>query len=138
MSEPRLPLPDEKRVFLHKRIAVLLWRTLAIVMAGLAILGTVLPVLPTVPFLLAAAWAAGKGWPAFERWLLDHAHFGPPIRRWRENGAVPRRAKWISTLMMAASAVGMQLFGGIPLWTRIGVPVVMGCVAVWLWRRPEE
>ncbi|WP_423459206.1 YbaN family protein [Ottowia sp. VDI28] len=123
---------------MHKRFAMLLWRALAIAAVGLAIVGTVLPVLPTVPFLLVAAWAAGKGWPAFERWLLDHAHFGPPIRRWRENGAVPRRAKWASTLMMAGSAIGLQFFAHIPLWTRIGVPVVMGCVAVWLWMRPEE
>ncbi|MGB3071748.1 MAG: YbaN family protein [Ottowia sp.] len=138
MSEPERAVPDEKRVLMRKRIAMLLWRALAIAAVGLAILGTVLPVLPTVPFLLVAAWAAGKGWPAFERWLLDHAHFGPPIRRWRENGAVPRRAKWASTLMMAGSAIGLQFFANIPLWTRIGVPAVMGCVAVWLWMRPEE
>lgn len=117
---------------------MLLWRVVAIIAGGLAVLGTVLPVLPTVPFVLVAAWAAGKGWPAFERWLLDHAYFGPPIRRWRENGAVPRRAKWISTLMMASSAIGMQFFSNIPLWARVGVPVVMACVAVWLWSRPES
>lgn len=117
---------------------MLLWRLVAIIAGGLAVLGTVLPVLPTVPFVLVAAWAAGKGWPSFERWLLDHAYFGPPIRRWRESGAVPRRAKWISTLMMASSAIGMQFFSNIPLWTRVGVPVVMACVAVWLWSRPES
>lgn len=122
---------------LHRRFIRLGWRAVTVVFVGLAILGTVLPVMPTVPFLLVAAWSAGKGWPEFERWLLDHAHFGPPIRQWRENGAVPRRVKVISGLMMATSAVGMQFFGAIPVGVRIGVPLVMLAVWVWLWFRPE-
>ncbi|WP_028604598.1 YbaN family protein [Ottowia thiooxydans] len=119
-------------------MSMLLWRAVAIVATGLAIVGAVLPVMPTVPFLLVAAWAAGKGWPAFERWLLDHEKFGPPIQRWRENGAVSRRAKWLSTSMMACSAVGMQFLSAVPLWLRIGTPLVMASVAIWLWLRPEE
>ncbi|MDO5626198.1 MAG: YbaN family protein [Pseudomonadota bacterium] len=118
-------------------MAVLCWRALAVLGAGLGLLGAVLPVMPTVPFLILSAWAASKGWPSFERWLLNHPVLGPPIVKWRERGAVPRRAKWLSSLMMASSAVGMQFFVQIPLWLRIGVPVVMLAVAIWLWRRPE-
>ena len=138
MPAPHFPAPEDKRTFPRGRVSTLLWRAVALVAVGLAIVGTLLPVVPTVPFLLVAAWAAGKGWPAFELWLLRHAQFGPPIRRWRENGAVSRRAKWLSTVMMTGSAIGMQFFGYIPLGVRIGVPVVMGCVAMWLWARPEE
>jgi len=75
---------------------------------------------------------------AFERWLLEHRHFGPPIVRWRERGAVPRRAKWISSLMMASSGIGLQFFDQIPLWLRIATPAVMLAVAVWIWRRPDD
>lgn len=137
MSRQDRTLPDEARVVLRRRITMLVWRAVAVVAGLLGFVGVMLPVVPTVPFLLVAAWAAGKGWPSFERWLLNHEHYGPPIRRWREQGAISRRAKWFSTLMMASSAVGMQFFGTIPLWLRIGVPVVMGCVAVWIWMRPE-
>ena len=123
---------------LRRRLAVLLWRGLALLAMGLGLLGVALPVLPTVPFVLLAAWAASKGWPAFEIWLLNHRVFGPPILQWRLRGTVARRAKWISTLMMASSAIGMQFFGSvIPLWLRIAVPAVMLAVAIWLWRRPE-
>jgi uncharacterized protein len=62
---------------------VLAWRALAVVCVALGLVGMFLPVLPTVPFLLVAAWAAGKGWPRLETWLLDHPRFGPTIRRWR-------------------------------------------------------
>ena len=123
-------VPAPERVVLRRRLAVL--------GLTLGLLGVVLPVVPTVPFLILSAWAASKGWPAFEIWLLNHRLFGPPIVQWRERGAVPRRAKWFSTLMMAASGIGMQFFTGIPLWLRVAVPLVMLAVAIWLWLRPEE
>lgn len=121
---------------LRRAIRLLLWRSLALGCVVLGLIGVVLPGLPTVPFLLVAAWAGGKGWPALETWLLNHPRHGPGIRRWRERGAVPRRAKWLATLMMAASAAAMGVTGA-PLWAKVGVPVFMACVAVWLWRRPE-
>ena len=131
------PVPSPERVMLRRRLAVLLWRAVAVVAMALGLLGVVLPVMPTVPFLIVAAWAASKGWPAFEIWLLNHRLFGPPIVQWRERGAVPRRAKWLSTVMMACSGIGMQFFPAIPLWLRIAVPLAMLAVAVWLWMRPD-
>ena len=122
---------------MRQAAARLLWRVLAVVSVALAVIGAVLPVLPTVPFLIMAAWAGGKGWPALETWLLNHAHFGPGIRRWRERGAVPRRAKWLATVMMTGSAVMLAL-SPLPLVVKVGVPSVMAAVAIWLWRRPEH
>ncbi len=121
---------------MRQALTRLLWRGLALLSLALGLVGVVLPVMPTVPFLLLAAWAAGKGWPALERWMLDHAHFGPHIRRWRENGAVPRRAKWLATVMMAGSAL-MLVLSPLPQAVKIAVPTVMAAVAIWLWRRPE-
>ena len=121
---------------MRQALTRLLWRGLALLSLALGLVGVVLPVMPTVPFLLLAAWAAGKGWPALERWMLDHAHFGPHIRRWRENGAVPRRAKWLATVMIAGSAL-MLVVSPLPQAIKIAVPTVMAAVAIWLWRRPE-
>ena len=139
MSEldPVTASPSE-RVLLRRRIATLLWRALALVSLLLGAIGAMLPVLPTVPFLLLAAWAASKGWPALEIWLLNHRRLGPPIVQWRERGAVSRPAKWLSSVMMAGSALGMQFVPQLPLALRIGVPAVMLAVAIWLWRRPER
>jgi uncharacterized membrane protein YbaN (DUF454 family) len=120
-----------------RQIRPLLWRLLACLMLVLAAIGVALPVLPTVPFLLVAAWAAGRGWPALEVWLLSHPRYGPDIRRWRERGAVPRRAKWLSSLMMLGSAV-LVVLSGLPLAVKWAVPLGMGAVALWLWGRPEN
>ena len=118
-------------------IARLLWRVLAVVLVALGLLGVFLPGLPTVPFLLAAAWAGGRGWPALELWLLDHPRYGLYIRRWRQGGAVPRRAKWAATWMMVLSSA-VLLATSVPLVVKVGTPLLMAVVAVWLWRRPES
>lgn len=114
----------------------LLWRALALLALALAAIGAVLPGLPTVPFLLVAAWAGGKGWPALEAKLLNHPRYGPTLRRWRERGAISRKAKWAATLMMSASAL-VIVFTAAPIHAKVGVPLLMAAVAIWMWRRPE-
>lgn len=117
-------------------IRLLLWRLLALLALVTGMVGVVLPGLPTVVFLLLAAWAAGKGWPALERWLLAHPRFGPPIDQWRAHRSVPRHAKWLATGTMTVSVVLIEL-SSLPLWAKLLLPVVMAVVLVWLWRRPE-
>lgn len=121
---------------MKKFAGIVMWRSLAVVCVALGFIGIVVPGLPTVPFLLVAAWAGGKGWPQLEAWLLAHPRHGPAIRRWRDHGAVPRRAKWAASAMMLVSTVLIALSSA-PLALKVGVPAVMAVVAIWLWRRPE-
>lgn len=114
----------------------MLWRLLALVSLALGFVGLFLPVVPTVPFVLLAAWAAGRGWPRLESWLLAHPRYGPPIRQWREHGAVSRRAKWVACTMMAGSATMLWL-APVPAWLRGTVYAVMLGVGTWLCTRPE-
>lgn len=120
-----------------RQTRTILWRFAALAAFAIGVAGIAIPVLPTVPFLILSAWAASKGWPWFEQWLLDHRFYGPHIRRWRERGIVPRTAKVWAVLMMLASAVLLQALN-VPMWLRIGAPLMMATVAVWLWRRPES
>lgn len=117
-------------------VRTLLWRALALLALGTALIGAVLPGLPTVEFLLLSAWAGGKGWPALERWLLDHPRLGPPIYHWREQRAMSRRAKWMATTSMG---VAMLLIGlsALPVWAKLLLPATMAVTLAWLWRRPE-
>ena len=129
--------PARNRTVWHRHLVLLAWRALALLCVVLAGIGVVLPGLPTVPFLLVAAWAGGHGWPRLERWLLAHPRLGPPIHRWRAHGAVPRRAKWFASSMMVVSTVVIALSAA-PLAAKLGVPGVMLVTAIWLWRRPER
>ena len=63
-----------------------------------------LPVVPTVPFVLLAAYCFSKGSPRCERWMLEHRHFGPVIHDWRTHRAVPLRVKQFATVSMAGGA----------------------------------
>ena len=119
-----------------QRSKQLLWRLLAVVGLILAIIGAVLPVMPTVPFLLLSAWAAGRGWPALEAYMLAHPQWGPPIRQWREHGAVSRKAKWLACTMMLCSG-GMIWFMPVPNWVRVAVDATLLTVGLWLSTRPE-
>ena len=114
-------------------------QALAGVCVLLGIIGIIVPVLPTVPFLLVAAWAASRSSPRLHRWLLTHPRFGRPLREWEEAGVVPRSAKWFATGMIAVSGPVGAYFApaGWRTVVFVGLAVMVG-VLVWLWRRPEH
>ncbi|MEH1710361.1 YbaN family protein [Acinetobacter pittii] len=114
----------------------LFWRSLVVIFITLGIIGAILPGMPTTVFLILAAWAASKGWPQMDDWLLNHPKYGPTLRDWRANGTVPRKAKWIASIMMAISGL-IMLFTSAPLWVMVFTDTIMFIVAVWLWLRPE-
>lgn len=112
------------------------WWLMAYASLALGLIGVVLPGLPTVPFILLAAFAAARGSQSLHRRLLAHERFGPVIRDWQAQGAVSRRAKRLATVMMTASA-GLMFLTAPQWWMAASGSAIMALVAVWLWRRPE-
>ena len=112
------------------------WWLLAWLSLGLGLLGVLLPGLPTVPFILLAAWAAMRGSPRLHAWLLAHRSFGPMIRNWEEHGAITRRSKVLAIGTMALCAVILLLFAPRP-WIGWSATGIMAVVGTWLWLRPE-
>ena len=113
-----------------------LWGLCGILALALGAIGVVLPLLPTVPFLLLAAACFAKSSDRLHHWLLNHRTFGPPIEAWRESGAISRRAKVAaSASMLAAFAISIALdLRPALLATQAAVLL---CVALFIWTRPE-
>jgi uncharacterized membrane protein YbaN (DUF454 family) len=92
---------------------------------GLAGLGAVLPVLPTVPLLLVAAACFARSSARFYHWLLANRLFGPLIRDWRETRSIPFRAK-VSAIALVALVGGNSVLFYVPnAWAKFGVGVVL-------------
>jgi uncharacterized membrane protein YbaN (DUF454 family) len=71
----------------------LLYLSLGFASVALGAVGIVLPLLPTVPFMLLAAFFFARSSPRLEAWIVGHRRFGPHIRAWRERGAISRAGK---------------------------------------------
>ena len=103
---------------------------------GLGAIGAVLPLLPTVPFMILAAFCFARSSPRLEAKLLNHRHFGPHIRRWRERGAISRRGKQAAT---GAFAVSILLAAFLSPWPWALIPVAAALIGGgWIWTRPES
>lgn len=109
---------------------------LAYTCVGLAVAGVLLPGLPTVPFLLVAAWAAARGSDRLSAWIDDHRHFGPLLRDWREQRAIPRRAKVTGVALLALSWVLIVWRTASP-WLPWAMAALFITVAIFLVSRPE-
>lgn len=114
----------------------LFWKAAVCLFLTLAMIGALLPGMPTTVFLILAAWAASKGWPEMDAWLMAHPKYGLTLRNWREHGTVSRKVKIIACSMIVFSAILMS-FTNAPFWVKVFTILIMLAVSIWLLTRPE-
>lgn len=101
----------------------------------LAIIGIAVPGLPTVPFLLLAAWFAARGSAQLHRWLYAHPYFGSVLIDWEQQGAISRRSKRMAIVLLALSG-GIMYWRIENHWLLAGLAVLFITVATFLLTRP--
>jgi uncharacterized membrane protein YbaN (DUF454 family) len=116
---------------------LLAWRVAGLVSLALGILGIALPLLPTTPFLLLAAFCFGRSSERLQRWLLDHPRLGPPIRDWREHRAISPKAKRLAALAMIL-VIATTIFLGSPGAVVVAQIVVLSLVGAFVFTRPSS
>jgi len=107
---------------------------IAFIATGLGILGAVLPLLPTTPFLILAFWAAARGSPRFQFWLYRHRLLGPPLQAWYRHRALSVRTKCMATGLLALSWAIMAATD-VPTWALIVSGTFFSTIAAFLWTR---
>ena len=116
---------------------VLTLKITGIFFVGLAILGVVLPILPTTTFLLVAAACFAKSSPKMQRMLLANKTFGPLIHDWQKYRSIPRKAKRIALLTMILSVCWSAFMLKSTMLTALVVALVIGPF-IFVWRLPES
>ncbi|WP_404404763.1 YbaN family protein [Pelagibacterium halotolerans] len=111
------------------------WISAGCTATALGMLGAVLPLLPTTPFILLAAFCFMQGSERLHRWLVTHRMFGPLIHDWQEAGAISARAKTLAVATMIATLALSAAFG-LALWVLAIQAVVLASAALFVLTRP--
>lgn len=113
-----------------------IWLSAGLGAVALAALGVILPLLPTTPFLLVAAFAFARSSERMTRWLHEHRVFGPLIENWHRDGSIDRKAKRTAIVVMVLTPIVTWLLEA-PAWVVVCQIVVLSATATFILTRPS-
>lgn len=116
------------------RFSRVLWIGAGTLCVALGLVGILIPVLPTTPFLLLAAVCYGRSSPRFLHWLLTNRWFGAYIRNYREGRGLPRREKWLTILALWLTIGVSALYLVSQWWLRLALIAIALGVTIHLTR----
>lgn len=114
-----------------------IWAGFGLLALALGAIGVVLPLLPTVPFMLLAAFCFARSSERLHNWLISHPTFGPSIVDWQDHGAIHPRAKRLATLSVVV-VFGISLILQLPLHVLGIQAVTLSGVMLFIWTRPNH
>ena len=121
----------------HQKILRNIYTALGLFFVGLGAVGAFLPVVPTVPFLILAAFFFSKGSPRLHRWLRARPLVGPVIVDWEDHRVIRPKAKLISSgAMLLMCSYPVFLFD-LAIWWKLGMGAVCLAVVGFIWSCPS-
>ncbi len=114
----------------------LVWTLGGGLFVAIGTIGIALPLLPTTPFLLLAAYCFARSSPRLHDWLLSHRSFGPLISNWDQYGSIDRRSKLIAIIVILLTPI-ITVIIGVPWWALASQLVVLGVAATFVLTRPD-
>lgn len=112
------------------------WLGIGWMAVGLAIIGAILPIMPTVPFLIVAVWAFARSSPRLRDRILNDPRFGPMLRDWMDYGAIPPFTKGLAVVAMAGGCVSSYVIG-MPYWFIAAQAGICTLISAYILTRPN-
>ena len=133
-SKPNQHLPTDRAASARRW----LFASLGCVFVAVGIVGVVVPLLPTTPFMLLAAACFARGSRRLHAWLLGTRLFGPTITAWYETHTIPRGAKAMAiALIIVLLGSTIVLFVSTAI-VRVALALIGLGVIVYLLRIPTR
>ncbi len=117
------------------RIRRIIWASIGFLALLLGLIGIPLPLLPTTPFLILAAFCFSQSSERLHRWLMSHPTLSPPIKNWQRYGAISQKAKLGAGAAMLGALVISYLLG-VNFYILIVQIVVLIGVSCFIFTRP--
>lgn len=115
-GEPSSTASAETRPSAVEGARRVVYLTLAAVFFGLAVVGAILPLLPTTPFLLVTSFLLVRSSPALNDRLMRSRTFGPLLEDWHRHRGVRPRVKMISIALSLTAVTLSAIYGNLPPW----------------------
>ncbi|MGB0204686.1 MAG: YbaN family protein [Neptuniibacter sp.] len=123
---------------MRKTVVRILYLTAGWLFVLLGLIGVLLPLVPTTPFLLVAAFCFSRSSERLHQYLLNHRLFGKFIRDWETYGVIPLKIKVLATGMILLMVSYPLIFKTFHIGLKAAVVVtIMGALA-YIWTRPSE
>ncbi len=116
----------------------LLYLLLGFIAIGLGIIGALLPIMPTVPFLIVALWAFSKSSKKIHDWLYYHKIYGPMLRDWDNYNIIPIWGKIWACVAMLSSIIIITFVENIPHWLLLTTAVTMFFIGFYICSTPNK
>jgi uncharacterized membrane protein YbaN (DUF454 family) len=115
----------------------LLWLILGLISMSIGLIGAIVPLVPTVPLMLLAAFFFAKSSDRLHNWLITHPRFGTAIQDWQDHRAISKRAK-IAASISISIAFAFSLAIGLPVKLLAIQAVTLIAVSIFIWTRPNS
>ncbi|MDC7700471.1 YbaN family protein [Vogesella indigofera] len=114
----------------------MLWLVAGWLCLLLALIGALLPVMPTTVFVLMAAACFGRSSPALLHWLHRHPRLGPPLLQWQRHHGMTARTKAVALGTVALSFC-FSIYATLQQpWLTALLLLVWAGLSLWMWRLP--
>ncbi|MBU2980324.1 YbaN family protein [Lentibacter algarum] len=114
-----------------------IWLIAGLLSLGVGFIGIVLPLVPTVPLVLLAAYCFARSSEKLHQWLVSHPTFGSSISDWHTHGAISKTGKRLATVSVLV-VLGISLIANLAIHILLIQAATLSIVLWFIWSRPTS